>query len=125
MPSIKEIADACGVTKPTVTAKLKEIGMWDGHVNKKGKSFVVSAEAASAVSAALKPSVSTVAEEPAKQAARDAVYEAYIADLKATNDKLWEQVREKDALIAELTQKLADNQPKPSIWDRLLPGRRG
>lgn len=125
MPSIKEIAEACGVTKPTVTAKLKEIGMWDGHVNKQGKSFTVSAEAASAVSAALKPPVSPAADEPAKQAANDAIYEAYIADLKATNERLWEQVREKDALIAELTQKLAENQPKPSIWDRLLPGRRG
>lgn len=124
MPSIKEIAEACGVTKPTVTAKLKEIGMWDGYVSKQGKGYVVSAEAASAVSAAIKPPVSPAA-EPTKQAASDAIYEAYIADLKATNEKLWEQVREKDALIAELTQKLADNQPKPSIWERLLPGRRG
>lgn len=125
MPTIKEIADACGVSKPTVTKRLKEIGMWDGHVKKVGQSFEVDAEAASAVSSELAPSTRKVEEDPAQEKSPIAVYEEYIKDLKETNDRLWDQIREKDELIAELTRKLAENQPKPTIWDRLLPGKRG
>lgn len=120
MPTIKEIADACGVTKPTVTKKLKELGMWASHVSKSGNTFTVTDEAASAVAASLVPSaVSDRGEQPKHD--NSSVYEAYIADLKLQNERLWEQVREKDALIAELTQKLAENS-KPSFWSRLLPG---
>lgn len=120
MPSIKEIADACGVTKPTVTAKLKELDLWDKHVSKSGKAYEVSAEASSIVSSALKPSVTPVAEEK-KVSSSETIYEAYIANLKRENERLWGQVEEKDKLIAELSRKLADNQQKKPFWSRLLP----
>ena len=51
MPTIKELADACGASKPTVKRRLQELGLWDGHVNKQGATFVVDDYAASALSA--------------------------------------------------------------------------
>lgn len=123
MPTIKQIADKCGVTKPTVTAKLKELNLWDSHVNKKGNAFYVSDDAASAVASALTSSIKTKMISNEKEKifnTTEDIYEAYISDLKKTNEKLWEQLKEKDDLIAELTRKIAE-QNKPSIWKRLLP----
>lgn len=134
MPTIKEIAEKCGVTKPTVTTKLKELGLWESHVSKSGSAFQVSDEAASAVAAALAKKqdvdVSQSTPKPTSDAAME-VYRDYIDAIKRENEKLWEQIREKeeqlrkkDELIAELSRKLAENQPRQSIWRRLLPGSR-
>lgn len=126
MPTIKEIADACGVSKPTVTKKLKELGMWDTHVNKVGMSFEVDAEAASAVAAILSPSVrETEPEPPAPEKSVLDVYAEYIEELKDMNGKLWERLKEKDDQIADLQRQLAESNRGTSIWQRLLPGKRG
>lgn len=125
MPTIKEIAEKCGVTKPTVTAKLKELELWDSHVSKAGSAFQVSDEAASAVAAALSKNQAAETAQAAPKPSSDAaieVYREYMDTLKRENDRLWQQIKEKDELIAELSRKLAENQPRPSIWSRLLPG---
>lgn len=130
MPTIREIAEACKVSKPTVTAKLKELEMWDGHVNKVGKTFEVDAEASSAVAAALAGSAeknTTVVfqETPSEdQSGIKEVYEAYVEALKRENDRLWDQIREKDAQIAELQKQLSEASRKRSFWSRLLPSSR-
>lgn len=53
MPTIREIADGCGVTKQTVTARLRDLGLWDTHVQKDGRTFIVDAVAASAVASSI------------------------------------------------------------------------
>lgn len=122
MPTIREIAETCGVSKPTVTAKLKELGMWDGHVSKVGKTFEVSAEATSAVAAALAPSVKKAEPEPqAPEKSVLDVYAEYIEELKDMNGKLWERLKEKDEQIADLQRQLAESGKKTSFWSRLLP----
>lgn len=124
MPTIKEIAEKCGVTKPTVTTKLKELGLWESHVSKSGSAFQVSDEAASAVAAALAKKqdvdISQATPKPTSDAAME-VYREYMETLKRENDRLWQQIKEKDELIAELSRKLAENKPRPSFWSRLLP----
>lgn len=126
MPTIKEIADTCGVSKPTVTKKLKELGMWETHVNKVGMSFEVDAEATSAVAAILAPSVrESEPEPPAPEKSVLDVYAEYIEELKDMNGKLWERLKEKDEQIADLQRQLCERGERPSIWDRLLPGKRG
>lgn len=54
MATLREIAEECGTTKQTVTSRLKEMGLWDGHVSKSGRTFEVDAFAASAVADSLK-----------------------------------------------------------------------
>lgn len=125
MPTIKEIADACGVSKPTVTKKLKELELWESHVNKVGSSFEVSAEAASAVAAELAPSTRKVEDEPAPEKSPIAIYEEYVKDLKEINAHLLDQLKEKDAQIAELQRQLSESNKRKSFWSRLLPGGRG
>lgn len=102
MPStIREIADACGVSKPTVTKYLKELGLWDFHVTPGDSSHptVVDDEARAAVSQRLAsirgkaPAQSSANHEQmeadgdgvdgAPQKGTVALYEARIADLKA------------------------------------------
>lgn len=123
MPTIREIAETCGVSKPTVTAKLKELDMWDGHVSKVGKTFQVSAEATSAVAAALAPSVKKAEPEPqAPEKSVLDVYAEYIEGLKDINEKLWERLKEKDEQIADLQRQLAESGKRTSFWSRLLPG---
>lgn len=125
MPTIKEIAEACNVSKPTVTKTLKELEMWDSHVNKVGSTFEVSAEAASAVAAELAPAVRKAEDDPEPEKSPLAIYEDYVSDLKAINALLLEQVRDKDAQIAELQKLLAEATKQKSFWTRLLPrGRR-
>lgn len=54
MATLREIAEECGTTKQTVTSRLKEMGLWDGHVSKSGRTFEVDGFAASAVADSLK-----------------------------------------------------------------------
>lgn len=54
MATLREIAEECGTTKQTVTSRLKEMGLWDGHVSKSGRTFEVDGFAASAAADSLK-----------------------------------------------------------------------
>lgn len=63
MATLREIAEECGTTKQTVTSRLKEMGLWDGHVSKSGRTFEVDGFAASAVADSLKTAHKT-AESP-------------------------------------------------------------
>lgn len=54
MATLREIAEECGTTKQTVTSRLKEMGLWDGHVSKSGRTFEVDGFAVSAVADSLK-----------------------------------------------------------------------
>lgn len=97
MPTIKELADACGASKPTVKRRLQELGLWDGHVNKQGATFVVDDYAASALSASLGAggdSTGADAAQDAPASVTDAL-NRYIASLES-------QIEAKDAQISAL-----------------------
>lgn len=97
MPTIKELADACGASKPTVKRRLQELGLWDGHVNKQGATFVVDDYAASALSASIGASGDSTGADAAQDApasVTDAL-NRYIASLES-------QIEAKDAQISAL-----------------------
>lgn len=126
MPTIKQIAQGCGVSKSTARRKLEELGLLDdGHTTKVGKTLYVSDYAASVVASALTESetethtISTPTE----------IHNRYIAVLEEDKARLIAQVEEKDKEIARLNEalinlshKLADQ--KLTFWQRLLPGKR-
>lgn len=135
MPTIREIAEGCGVTKQTVTARLRELGLWESHVTKDGRAFVVDAYAASAVADALKtPAKATEAPRAASgdRAAVDAYREAIeglksaLSASEAQQAALVRQLDAKDAQIRSLTDQLAaahatiDRLSSRSWLDRLL-----
>lgn len=102
MPTIKELADACGASKPTVKRRLQELGLWDGHVNKQGATFVVDDYAASALSASLGATGDATGSD-AGQDAPASVTDAlnrYIASLEA-------QIEAKDGQISALIEQNA------------------
>lgn len=134
MPTtVKEIAEACGVSKATVRRKLDEMGfMDDGHVTKEGQRHVVSDHAASAVASALSKTMPSLDAEGSLEKV-EGMYERYIALLEADKARLESQLADKDREIsrlleanAELTRELADMAKKvasgrKSFWQRLLP----
>lgn len=102
MPTIKELADACGASKPTVKRRLQELGLWDGHVNKQGATFVVDDYAASALSASLGATGDATggdAGQDAPASVTDAL-NRYIASLEA-------QIEAKDGQISALIEQNA------------------
>lgn len=131
MPTtIKEIAEACGVSKATVRRKLAELGLADcPHVTKEGQRHIVSDRAASAVASALSKQEAPPKAESAPETV-EGMFERYIAVLEADKARLAAQVAEKDREIARLNESIVElaskvvEQRRPSLWDRLLPGRR-
>lgn len=102
MPTIKELADACGASKPTVKRRLQELGLWDGHVNKQGATFVVDDYAASALSASLGAGGDATGADAAQDApasVTDAL-NRYIASLES-------QIEAKDGQISALIEQNA------------------
>ena len=92
MPStLKEIADLCGVTKQTVKNNLRSLGLWDFHVTAGDVTTpaVVDDEATRRVVAVLTARRRPQTEPPA-------------------SDDVAEAVRARDALIAELRDRLRD-----------------
>ena len=134
MPTtVKEIAEACKVSKATVRRKLDEMGfLADGHVTKEGQRHVVSDYAASAVASALSKSTPQIDPEGSLEKV-EGMYERYIALLEADKTRLETQLADKDREIsrlleanAELTHELAEMAKKvaagkKSFWQRLLP----
>lgn len=119
MPTIREIAESCGVAKQTVTARLHELGLWEGHVQKDGRTFVVDAEGASAVAASIKrkkqPETASFApftapEEPSALTGLKEANEALktaLASSQETVAALTRQLDAKDAQIRDLSERLA------------------
>lgn len=87
MPStIREIAAMCQCSKPTVTKKLRELGLWDFHVTP-GDSrapAVVDDEATQQVVAAITAHRRPSAEAPGAEDGAARLYEERIAEMKAT-----------------------------------------
>lgn len=120
MPTIREIAESCGVTKQTVTSRLHDLGLWEGHVQKDGRAFVVDAEAASAVAASIRRKRTADTDSGADSAALDgnaalegamAANEALKTALSASQETvaaLTRQLDAKDAQIRSLNDRLAD-----------------
>lgn len=132
MPTIREIAEACGTTKQTVTARLKELGLWEGHVSKSGRAFSVDDYAASAVADALKDAASGQERGGRQDAGADAALVAVDAlktALSASQEQSRALSRELDAkneqirsLMAELAaaRETIDRLSRRSWLDRLL-----
>ena len=120
MPTIREIADECGVTKQTVTARLRALGLWDAHVQKDGRAFIVDPTAASAVAASIarkgiEANDGTRRDSPAfdgmgaVQVAKE-TNEALKMALSASQESvatLARQLDAKDAQIRDLSERLA------------------
>ena len=107
MPStILEIAKSCGVAKQTVTKYLREMGLWDEHVTRGGRAYVVDDQAAALVSDAISRSVPRRGHGRASESAiesLEAEHERRVADLRAQIDDLRSQLHAKDAQISSLT----------------------
>lgn len=93
MATIKEIAERCGVSKPTVRNNLTKMGLWDAHVQEVDGVMVVDEAATAAVCDAIlkrkrsqEPEVedqpTTRVEQVPDYAAMREVYAAHIADLQ-------------------------------------------
>lgn len=135
MPTIREIAEGCGVTKQTVTARLRELGLWEGHVSKDGRTFVVDDFAASAAADSLKklsktaePSRTTSVNSDAVNAYREAIdgLKSALGASEAQQSALVRQLDAKDAQIRSLASQLAtaqatiDRLSSRSWFDRFL-----
>ena len=128
MSTILEIARATGSTKPTVVKRLKDLGLWDGHVNKSnGGAYVVDDYAASAVADALGGHVQAVSAAAPDAPDVSGLYEARIGELKERIASLERQLEAKDAQISDLMGQLSEAQAatrelvRPRHWwSRLL-----
>lgn len=101
MPTIKELSDALGTSKPTIKRKLQELGLWDGHVNKSGTTFAVDDYASSILASSV--SIDAPVDEPKSQDDGGGVVDSlnrYIAALE-------KQLEAKDAQIAALIEQNA------------------
>lgn len=119
MATLREIAEECGTTKQTVTSRLKEMGLWDGHVSKSGRTFEVDGFAASAVADSLKtahrPAESPTAVVDGKIAADvlNTAIEGLKTALSASQEQNAALARELDAKnsqIASLQEQVASQQ---------------
>lgn len=119
MATLREIAEECGTTKQTVTSRLKEMGLWDGHVSKSGRTFEVDGFAASAVADSLKtahrPAESATAVVDGKIAADvlNTAIEGLKTALSASQEQNAAIARELDAKnsqIASLQEQVASQQ---------------
>lgn len=119
MATLREIAEECGTTKQTVTSRLKEMGLWDGHVSKSGRTFEVDGFAASAVADSLKTahkaseSPTTVVDGKIAADVLNAAIEGLKTALSASQEQNAALARELDAKnsqIASLQEQVASQQ---------------
>ena len=122
MPTIKELADACGASKPTVKRRLQELGLWDGHVNKQGAAFVVDDYAASAsVTDALNRYIASL---ESQIEAKDAQISALIDQNAAMSAKLDGMGERLTDLAEQVARANAIAERPRGLFGRLLgPGR--
>lgn len=86
MPStIKEIADMCGCSKPTVTKRLRDMDLWSYHVTPgdSTRPAIVDDEATQMVAASITARRRPLAEAPGEESGASRLYEERIAELKA------------------------------------------
>lgn len=119
MATLREIAEECGTTKQTVTSRLKEMGLWDGHVSKSGRTFEVDGFAASAVADSLKTahkaseSPTTVVDGKIAADVLNTAIEGLKTALSASQEQSAALARELDAKnsqIASLQEQVASQQ---------------
>lgn len=97
MPTIRELAETCGASKPTVKRRLQDLGLWEGHVNKSGSVFIVDDFAASAVASSFAQDGKDV-EPPVPSDSLSPV----VASLERHISSLERQLDAKDAQISAL-----------------------
>lgn len=108
--TVRQLADAAGVTKKTARDRLKREGLWEWHVTKRADgSLVVDDEAAQAVLARYAVKVKA-ADAPARDGQAEAMpdYESMIADLRSD---LRDARAERDCLreqVGKLVTRVAD-----------------
>lgn len=106
MATLKELADQLGTTKQTITARLKELDLWDDHVAKGDRVFEVDAFAASAVADALKPKAVSEATKSDLRPRNDGVgADAYAAAIDALKTALSASQEQAGVLTRELASK--------------------
>lgn len=119
MATLREIAEECGTTKQTVTSRLKEMGLWDGHVSKSGRTFEVDGFAASAVADSIKTahrpaeSPTTVVDGKIAADVLNTAIEGLKTALSASQEQNAALARELDAKnsqIASLQEQVASQQ---------------
>ena len=119
MATLREIAEECGTTKQTVTSRLKEMGLWDGHVSKSGRTFEGDGFAASAVADSLKTahrpaeSPTTVVDGKIAADVLNTAIEGLKTALSASQEQNAALARELDAKnsqIASLQEQVASQQ---------------
>lgn len=104
MPTtIKDLADACRASKPTVKRRLQELGLWDEHVNKTEQPFTVDDHAASAVAA----SFADGPREAAPGARSDAPPASVVDSLERHISSLERQLDAKDAQIQAMVEQVS------------------
>ena len=106
MATLKELADQLGTNKQTITARLKELDLWDDHVSKTDRVFEGDAFAASAVADALKPKVVSEATKSDLRARSDEVgADAYATAIDALKTALSASQEQAGVLTRELASK--------------------
>lgn len=119
MATLREIAEECGTTKQTVTSRLKEMGLWDGHVSKSGRTFEVDGFAASAVADSLKtahkasePSTTVVDGKIAADVLNTAIdgLKTALSASQEQNAALARELDAKNSQIASLQEQAASQQ---------------
>lgn len=119
MATLREIAEECGTTKQTVTSRLKEMGLWDGHVSKSGRTFEVDGFAASAVADSLKtahkasePSTTVVDGKIAADVLNTAIdgLKTALSASQEQNAALARELDAKNSQIASLQEQVASQQ---------------
>lgn len=119
MATLREIAEECGTTKQTVTSRLKEMGLWDGHVSKSGRTFEVDGFAASAVADSLRtvhkasePSTTVVDGKIAADVLNTAIdgLKTALSASQEQNAALARELDAKNSQIASLQEQVASQQ---------------
>ena len=130
MATIKEIAERCGVSKPTVRNNLTKMGLWDAHVQEIDGVMVVDEAATAAVCDAIlrrkrpqepEPATEDVAVAAVEQGpdleTLQSVYSAHIADLQ-------DQVRDLRLQLDGVRSELRDAHRAEVDHARALPEAR-
>ena len=116
MPTIKELSDVLGMSKPTVKRKLQDLGLWDGHVNKTGTTFSVDDYAASVLSREVDGAAQ------AEDRRDDVAHEGVVDSLNRYIASLERQLEAKDGQIAALIEQNGELSEKLDVMGDRLTG---
>lgn len=116
MPTIKELSDVLGMSKPTVKRKLQDLGLWDGHVNKTGTTFSVDDYAASVLSREVDGAAQV------EDRRDDVAHEGVVDSLNRYVASLERQLEAKDGQIAALIEQNGELSEKLDVMGDRLTG---